>query len=52
MSYVSLVLPVSNRWPTYWTCRFWRRPFSYSARRNGRAMSSLTARGGGLPRFN
>ncbi len=28
------------------------RPFSYSARRIGRALSRLTARGGGLPRFN
>ncbi|WP_419608711.1 hypothetical protein, partial [Thiolapillus sp.] len=29
-----------------------RRPFSYSARRYGRAFSCLTARGGGLPSFN
>ncbi len=29
-----------------------RRPFSYFARRYGRAFSCLTARGGGLPSFN
>ncbi|WP_295539466.1 hypothetical protein [Thiolapillus sp.] len=29
-----------------------RRPFSYFARRYGRAFSCLTATGGGLPSFN
>ena len=51
MLYVSLALPVSHM-ASLLNLPVQRRPISYPARRFGRAFSSHTDRGGGLPRFN